>query len=196
MTFNSIRIGDTASETYLISKYYDDAIKDCNETFITTHFQKDGTMFLFIYKNGVSEEDIISFNSKPLECYKSKLPSGIQLLTMMGPIEATMLIGEKIHTLNALLKEENEKLYMVLVDTKTDKIVVLRNAELPYCVRKGIFHCGKSVVRTGITDSKKLKKAVETEIALLEAKKIAPHITYLGQEIQNNFPDIDIFISI
>jgi len=83
MTFNSIRIGDTASETYLISKYYDDAIKDCNETFITTHFQKDGTMFLFIYKNGVSEEDIISFNSKPLECYKSKLPSGIQLLTMI-----------------------------------------------------------------------------------------------------------------
>lgn len=195
MTIDKIHIGDTASETYLVSDYYTDATDEHCEFDDFFHIKKDGTMFLFIYKNGVSEEDILKFKSEPLKFCVIKLPSMIQLFHIRGPVELTLLPTENLHTIRAVLKEGNEELYMVLVDTKTDKIVALRNAELPYSVRKGIFTCKKSTVQTGITDLEKLKKAVMSELSLLSEKKIAPHITYLGQEIQNKFPTMDIFIS-
>ena len=195
MTINSIRIGDTASTTYLVSDYYNIAVKDDNETSTFSPIYKDGTLFLVKFKNGVSEEDILKFKSEPLEFCVVKLPSKVQVFHIFGPVEEALLVTEDMSTLKAVLKKGNEELYMVLVDTKTDKIATLRNAELPYCVRKAIYNCGKSVTRTGITDSEKLEKAVTSEFNSLLENNIPPHVTYLGQEAQNKFPNATLFIS-
>ncbi|MBP3579261.1 MAG: hypothetical protein J6K15_14250 [Lachnospiraceae bacterium] len=197
MNINRIRKNDVASTTYLISTLYPIITETLKDSYSSLYIRGDGTLFFFDFRNSVSNEEIEIFESEPLEFYEHKLPSGIYSYGIKGAIDKMGVINGDFFTadaLNAILNAGNEEMYMALIDIKADKIVALRNVELPRHVIKSLHRCGKSTINAGYTSPYSLAESVVSEFISLGSKVKPIPYTYVGRELRSSLPDIQLFI--
>lgn len=197
MNINRIRKNDVASTTYLISTLYQIVTEVLKDSYSSIYIRGDGTLFFFDFRNGVSDEEIEIFELEPLQFYERKLPSGIYSYGIKGGIDKMGVINGNFFTvdaLNAILDEGNETMYMALIDIKADKIVALRNVELPRHVIKSLHRCGKSTSNAGYTFPYGLAESVVNEFSSLGAQIKPLPYTYVGRELRSSLPDIQLFV--
>lgn len=181
---SQICVGANARENEAFKPIYEMHNNRRGFNYSSLNVAEDGTLLLYCFFSNVLTSEEEAFRNKKLSFYSCDIDDSISAISLRGAISSDQIL-EPIYPDNRIdLISENKTMIMVLVDSATDIIKVVKTVWLPQKVCDVIVNNAHKIVENFITPDE-VSKAFVNKICTRSPGQIKKMSKYIGKEVNS-----------